>query len=284
MTSAFCPGHITCFFHPVRTDRLETTGSRGAGIRLSLGANVTMEERSDSRIDVIMDGRLSDANITRYVIGKICPGRGFDVTIENDLPVGQGFGMSAAGAIAAAMCLCRIVGRDVEDAYLIAHEAEVVNSGGLGDVAAIQCAGKQPVWLIPGVTPNGMVIDTGVNLGDLTLAVTGEKLSTGTVINDPIMQTRMNEIGGRMVDDYSSNPSMERLFSFSREFSTSMDLESDDVRNALDKLNRKGMAGMCMLGHSIFTTLSEDIVRESLGDVPVFRAKASDRKAFIQRE
>ena len=94
MTFAFCPGHITCFFHPVRTDSVETTGSRGAGIRLSLGAHVTVEERSDSVVEITMDGRPSDAKVTRYVIGKVCPDRGFDVTIENDLPVGQGFGMS----------------------------------------------------------------------------------------------------------------------------------------------------------------------------------------------
>ena len=284
MTSAFCPGHITCFFHPVRTDDVRTTGSRGAGIRLSLGAHVTVEERTDPRIEIVMDGSPSDAKVTRYVLDELCPGRGFDVTIENDLPVGQGFGMSAAGAIAVAMCLCRIADRDLDDAYLAAHKAEVAGSGGLGDVAAIQCAGKQPVRLVPGVAPFGKVVDTGVDLGDLTLAVTGKKLNTGTVINDPEMQRRMNEIGSRMVDDYHAQPSAERLFAFSREFSSSMGLESDDVKNALDKLCGKGMAGMCMLGHSVFTTLPEDVVKDCLGDVPIFRAKASDRAAFIQRE
>ena len=284
MTSAFCPGHITCFFHPVRTDDVRTTGSRGAGIRLSLGAHVTVEERSDSRTEITMDGSPSDAKVTGYVLNELCPGRGFDVTIENDLPVGQGFGMSAAGAIAAAMCLCRITDRDTDDAYLVAHKAEVACSGGLGDVAAIQCAGKQPVRLVPGVVPFGKVVDTGVDLGGLTLAVTGKKLNTGTVINDPVMQARMNEIGSRMVDDYFADPSAERLFAFSREFSSSMGLESDDVKSALDILCKKGMAGMCMLGHSIFTTLSQDTVRECLGDVPIFRAEASDRPAFIQRE
>ena len=284
MTSAFCPGHITCFFHPVRTDDVRTTGSRGAGIRLSLGAHVTVEERTDPRIEIVMDGSPSDAKVTRYVLDELCPGRGFDVTIENDLPVGQGFGMSAAGAIAVAMCLCRIADRDLDDAYLAAHKAEVAGSGGLGDVAAIQCAGKQPVRLVPGVAPFGKVVDTGVDLGDLTLAVTGKKLNTGTVINDPEMQRRMNEIGSRMVDDYHAQPSAERLFAFSREFSSSMGLESDDVKNALDKLCGKGMAGMCMLGHSIFTTLPQDVVEDCLGDVPIFKAKASDKPAIIQRE
>ena len=284
MTSAFCPGHITCFFHPVRTDDVRTTGSRGAGIRISLGAHVTVEERADSRIEITMDGGPSDAKVTRYVIGELCPDGGFDVTIENDLPVGQGFGMSAAGAIAAAMCLCRITDRNLDDAYLVAHKAEVAGSGGLGDVAAIQCQGKQPVRLVPGVIPYGKVVDTGVDLGDLALAVTGKKLNTGTVINDPVMQRRMNEIGSRMVDDYHADPSAERLFSFSREFSSSMDLESEDVKKALDTLCVKGPAGMCMLGHSIFTTLPQDVVEDSLGDVPIFKAKASDKAAFIQRE
>jgi pantoate kinase len=56
MSKAFCPGHITCFFHPVRTDDVLTTGSRGAGIRLSKGAFVTLEERSDPKVEITMDG------------------------------------------------------------------------------------------------------------------------------------------------------------------------------------------------------------------------------------
>ena len=282
MTEAFCPGHITCFFHPVRTGDVNTTGSRGAGLRLSLGAHVCVKERTDGRIDIVIDGAPSDARVTRHVLDSMCPGRGFDVTVENDLPVGQGFGMSAAGAIAVAMCLCSITGRDPDDAYAYAHAAEVAESGGLGDVAAIECAGHQPVRLVPGVKPYGNVVDTGIRFDRLTLAITGKKLHTGTVINDSVMQQRMNEIGSRLVDDYVKDPSVSKLFKFSRDFSTSVGLESDDVKGALDKLG--GRAGMCMLGHSVFTDLPENEVRDALGDVPIFSASTSDRKAFIQRE
>ena len=103
MTKAFCPGHITCFFHPVRTNDVLTTGSRGVGIRISRGATVTLEERSDARVEIVMDGVSSEAKVTRKVLELIRPGEGFDVTIENGLPVSQGFGMSAAGAIAVAI-------------------------------------------------------------------------------------------------------------------------------------------------------------------------------------
>ncbi len=56
MTSVFCPGHITCFFEPVRSNAIMETGSRGVGIKLSKGTTVTLEERSDDRLEVMMDG------------------------------------------------------------------------------------------------------------------------------------------------------------------------------------------------------------------------------------
>jgi len=284
MISAFCPGHVTCFFHPVRTGDPGTTGSRGAGLRLSLGTTVMMEERTDGRIEITMDGALSEAPVTRRVISQILPGRGLDITIENELPVGQGFGMSASGAIAAALCACEIAGIDHGEAFRYAHIAEVVEGGGLGDVAAIACNGHQPVRVRPGLPPYGEVVDTGLRIERLTLAVVGDKLSTAPVINDPDMQRRMSEIGSGMVDAYMKGPSLDLLFRLSRQFSSSMGLEADGVRKALDRLNGRSPAGMCMLGHSIFTTLPSDEVRELLGDVPVFSLSTSDIPAFIQRE
>ena len=283
MTSAFSHGHITCFFHPVRTSDSETTGSRGAGLRITLGTKVTMDERTDRHISIVMDGKDSDAAVTRRVISLICPDRGLDITIENDLPVGQGFGMSASGAIAAAMCACSIADVDTRQAYRFAHIAEVMEGGGLGDVAAIASRTHQPVRIRPGLPPYGKVSGTGLRIRRLTLAVVGDKLSTAPVINDPDMQRRLCEVGSGMVDDYIRKPSIGRLFSLSREFSSSMGLESEGVRDALDRITKVAPAGMCMLGHSIFTTLPEDEVREILGDVPVFSASTSNEPPFIQR-
>ena len=250
---------------------------------MSLGTWVTVEERSDSKVVVNIDGTDSEAQVTRRVVDQIAPDRGFDITVENQLPVGQGFGMSASGAIAAAMALCDITGRSMIEAYEFAHIAEVMEGGGLGDVSAISCSGHQPVRVKAGLPPYGKVIDTGIRL-DLTLAVTGTKLNTESVIRDSTILLRMAEIGSRMVDDYSRNPTVESLFSFSREFSSSIGLESEDVKNALDSITPYAPAGMCMLGHSIFTTAPEDLVREKQGDVPIFSASTSDKPAFIQRE
>lgn len=283
MTGAFCPGHVTCFFHPARTGDPATTGSRGAGLRLSSGTTVTLEERTDSEVRVVMDGAESDAPITRLVLSDVCPGVGFDVTIDNDLPVGQGFGMSASGAIAAAMAACSFSGIPMDEACMRAHVAEVVGGGGLGDVSAIASNCHQPIRLKPGLPPHGEVADGGFGFEKLSLVVVGGRLSTGSVITDESMQNRMTRIAGAMVDSYHSDPSPGRLFAYSREFSRSAGLESGPVRAALDALNLHGDAGMCMLGHSIFTTLSEDEVREILGDVQIHPTSTSDAPAFTRK-
>ena len=273
MIKAFCPGHITCFFHPVRTDDVLTTGSRGAGIRLSKGAYVTLEERSDDRVEVTMDGILSEAKITRKVLELIRPGEGFDVTIENELPVSQGFGMSAAGAIAVALAA---MGRYSEECYRYAHVAEVIQGGGLGDVTALMCNGHQPVRVRPGLPPNGLIKDTGIRFDNLTLAVFGGKLETGSVINDSVICSLMEGVGKRCVDEHLIDPTPEGLFRRSREFSRTIGIESIVVGTALDILEPYGHGAMCMLGNSIFTDVPQDVVSDLFGDVPTYTCSSTD--------
>ncbi|MGN1044778.1 MAG: pantothenate kinase [Candidatus Methanomethylophilaceae archaeon] len=249
-----------------------TTGSIGAGIRIALGSEVTLEERSDDRITVTMDGTEADAAVTRRLLGAIRPDRGYDVTVRNDLPVGQGFGMSAAGAIAAALAATG----DMDDSFQYAHRAEIEGGGGLGDVSALSLPVHQPVRVRAGLPPHGEVIGTGLRFDSLTLAVVGRKMHTGSVLDDPKVCARMEIAGERCVEGFVRDPTEGRLFSLSREFSRSVGLESDDVREALDLLTPHGPAGMCMLGHSIFTTLPEDEVRDILGDVPIYSCPSTD--------
>lgn len=148
---AFCPGHVSCVFQPVESQDIIRTGSRGIGIRLNVGAHAHVTPRDDGVVAVRMDGEAADAPVTRMAAGILAPGEGFDIAVENDLPVSQGFGMSAAGALAASLCIADIVGLPRETAFVAVHEAEVRAGGGLGDVSAIVSGAGVPIRTVAGL-------------------------------------------------------------------------------------------------------------------------------------
>ena len=274
MTKAFCPGHITCFFSPVLTNNALTSGSLGAGIRLDKGVFVTLEERSDSRTEVTMDGKVCDVPVTRRVIEIMAPGRGFDVNVENELPMSQGFGMSAAGAVAAGLCLSAATGADEFDAYRAAHTAELEKGGGMGDVSGIM-GGGQPVRVKAGIPPFGRVVDTGIEL-KMSVAVLGPPLRTDSVLSDGSTMTRIQQIGERFVREYLNDPSEDSLYRISSSFSELIGLETAGVRKALSLLRKDRNASMCMLGNSIFTDAGKDELLEILGsDAEVIECASS---------
>ncbi|MDR2866270.1 MAG: pantothenate kinase [Methanomassiliicoccaceae archaeon] len=264
MTKAFCPGHITCFFSPVRTDDVMTTGSLGAGIRLDKGVNVTLEERRDKRMEATINGKECDAAISKDTVRSLAPGRGFDMTIECELPISQGMGTSAAGAIAAGLCVTEMLGTEEHDAYVAAHIAEVRNGGGLGDVAGIM-GGRQAVRVRAGIQPHGRVIDTGIGM-NITVAVLGDKMMTKDVLSDPASMERIKAEGVRCVNEYMNSQTEKMLYRLSSGFTDSSGLATKEVRHALSLLRKNHAASMCMLGNSIFTNASEQQARKLLGD------------------
>ena len=244
-----------------------TSGSLGAGIRLNKGVTVTLEERSGNIIKTIMDGRVCNAEVSRRVIEMMAPGRGFDVTIENELPVSQGFGMSAAGAVAVGLCVSSITGSDEFSAYRAAHIAELEKGGGLGDVAGIM-GGRQPVRVKAGIPPFGRVIDTGIAMR-ISVAVLGPSMVTGNVLSDRNIMKRIQQAGERCLKEYVNDASESSLYRISSSFSEAIGLETDAVRNALSLLRKDHKASMCMLGNSIFTDAGKGEVQEMLRNADV---------------
>ena len=263
MTRAFCPGHITCFFSPVVTDDPITTGSVGAGIRLNKGVLVTIEERTDRTVSVTADGKRTETKLFQDVIGTLAPGRGFDVTVDNQLPVSQGMGMSAAGAVAAGLCASVFSEKNEFDAYKAAHIAELRNKSGMGDVAGI-LGGRQPIRVSAGLPPFGRTIDTGLRM-NVTIAVLGPKISTDTVLSNGEVMRKISAAGKECVNSYLNIRTERALYELSSRFSSSVGLETAEIKDALSLLRKDHGASMCMLGNSIFTNASEKTAIEVLG-------------------
>lgn len=286
MVSAFCPGHVSCIFQPIASYDAMSSGSRGVGIRLSAGSTATVEPRDDGVVNIWLDGQQSIAHITRKAAEDLAPGMGFDIRITNDLPVSQGFGMSAAGAIATAICIAEITGQSRSRAFIVAHAAEVLGGGGLGDVSAIVAGRHVPIRTVPGLPPFGAVVNARFKFPKITLAVLGDRLETESVLSDPRRLRKVREASAPCLEDFMKDQSADRLFEESNRFSSQSDLESPAIRRVIAKLNEMGYrAGMCMLGNSIFTDAPEDLLWALFGrgHVRTWSCSSSSKEIVVHR-
>ena len=144
-------GHVTLIFS-IQDDAesLLEQGSRGAGISLDRGVIIEATGESGNG-SLSISGDAPGDELHRLVLEELTTldsafGE-YDWTLshEGELPSSQGFGLSAAGAIACGLAIQRALGVD-EDlarsrAIHIAHRVERRLSGGLGDVAALHSGG-----------------------------------------------------------------------------------------------------------------------------------------------
>jgi pantoate kinase len=277
MTTAYCPAHITCFFRPVvSSGNVLEKGSKGVGVRLGKGSTVHAEETGGA-VRITINGRKEDARITRHVLGHMAPGRSFEVNVECGLPIGQGFGMSASGAVAVALCIAEITGKSRTEAFEAAHRADAICGGGLGDVAGLMHEGDVPIRIREGLPPFGRVYDAGISFERMTLVVLGDKLSTAGVLGNKSQLNKISESGDNAMIEFNGHMAIPKseskedstkdlLFNISNKFSSEAGIRGPAVAEAMRILDKNGIrSSMCMLGNSIFTDAPEEEVRRALG-------------------
>ncbi|MDD1768742.1 MAG: hypothetical protein LUQ55_02015 [Methanomassiliicoccales archaeon] len=252
---AFCPGHITGFFEICEHKEPLRSGSRGAGICTTLGATSTVGSRKGKgSIRVYINGEKNDAPVTKQALARMILGREVDLRVDTllDLPLSQGFGMSAAGVLSATLATAEILDAPLQTALETAHEAEILHRTGLGDVAAVSKGGVT-FRKIEGLPPYGRVDRIRANV-ELVLGIVGPPVSTPTVLSDPDARERINRIGRECVESLEGSPSLANFFRLSKEFAMRTGLATKQVEEALAEIDDLGPASMVMLGNSVFAS------------------------------
>jgi len=270
MVTAFCPGHISGYFRRVDGESVAATGSIGAGIVISEGVTATVTPADALSISVWrMEESGNRVQYSRssqpleYILKKI--GVTVSVTTECHLPIGAGFGLSAAALLATLTAVnqsndLKMTPRDIA---ALAHEAEVVHRTGLGDVAACQGGGR--------VVRNGPGIDAAIarsfDLPEPLYAVSFGPISTPSVLGS---QEQMDRVAAAFPpgppEDAGDFFRISRLFA---EKSGLLTREAGEViRNCADN---NIPASMTMLGNGVFAygRKARDILSAS-GDVYAF--------------
>jgi pantoate kinase len=261
---AFAPGHISAFFETVYSNQnLDHTGSRGAGINISLGvvSHVLVQQASRQTITVCLNGKPSPAPVTKlalhYLLGETLVNINVDTRLS--LPVSQGFGMSGGGALSATLATAGLLHLSRESAIRAAHYAEVQLRTGLGDVIASSFGGIE-IRREPGLLPWGVVEHIPGNY-DVVVCVIGKKMETKKILSDTKKVDELASYGRYCTKKLLEAPSVEHLFSLAWEFTKKSGLANERILEAIEAANRYGMASMCMLGNSVF----------ALGNIPMLQ-------------
>ena len=246
--TAFVPGHITGFFSAHPDDDPTKAGSRGAGLTLTHGVEVTVEPTPETDSTVVLDGTAVDVDPVATVLETL--GVSARVEAESDLPIGAGFGVSGAMALGTALAANRVFGRSLSTNELvtIAHGAEVEAGTGLGDVVA-QAHGGIPVRLEPGA-PRENVLDAIPARARVEYISFGE-LSTADVLSGDT--EALTVAGERALSRVVEEPTLASFMFASRRFAREAGLLTDRVTSTIDDVAAAdGQASMAMLGETVF--------------------------------
>ena len=146
--TAFAPGNVSGVFKIIRDDDPRRMHSLGMGFTVLHGVTAAVEEAPT--VEVEFNGEAFEFATVRHVV-KALSTRPVRVTLESELPLSGGFGLSGACALATAYALDAgfELGLDDRTLGMAAHVAEVTNLTGLGDVCG-QFHGGCLAKLVPG--------------------------------------------------------------------------------------------------------------------------------------
>lgn len=263
---ATAPTHVTGFFAPALEARdPRGRGSIGAGIVLAAPVRATARfdpsGRSAVRMTSDVGRRLEISAEVAHRLVADRPGR-LAIHLDHPLPLGQGFGTSAAGATATALATARLVDRSRRAAVQTAHLADLFGRGGLGGVSAILGGGLE-IREHPGIPPFGRVAHVPVE-GPLVVGIVGPPLPSPTILTNRRFLARIGDVP-ESVDRLRSRPTLDEFFRLSESFTDRVGLASAPLRATIRALRRRGAwAAQAMFGESFFARPRRPAARRAI--------------------
>ena len=292
-------GHITLLFS-IHDDALlpRNQGSRGAGICLEKGVQVSIQEtgrkdplkegqemagwtqdipaikaKGEVDVEINSNGSNSEVHQDMYIAlvdelreTRLLPyDANYCLTVDVELPLSQGFGMSAAGLSALALACFKLTNKGTEEQYFrAAHHIERRYSGGLGDVLGLYVGGVE-LRTHPGAPPSpGVARSFPLDSKVLLVWQPGASKHTSEYIDDPNWKTNITRAGDLAVDRLAArswdstiwNTLLQEAQTFGHA-SKMLDESSrramlDSVQSVINELNLQAnvRARLCMLGTS----------------------------------
>jgi pantoate kinase len=250
---AFAPAHISgIFIIDIKKDPIHS-GSMGAGICLEDGAVTTvLPAKKTEKIAININGEVNKAGTTLSAI-RLLTKKTVLVETTLSIPIGAGFGASAAGALSTSLAVNKALSLNMtfNDLAKATHVAEVKNRTGLGDVAGMICGGID-IRKHAGIPPIGSIDRIPCTDEIISWLCFGE-ISTKSVLSDDIKKKSINKAGRIRLKELLKKPTIDNFFMQSCVFAKEIDLMNPKVRDAIEAIEAAGgIASQAMLGNTVF--------------------------------
>ncbi|MGQ9551683.1 MAG: pantoate kinase [Candidatus Bathycorpusculaceae bacterium] len=273
---AFSPAGISSFFEvcdrtadgkPIAN--LEQVGARGGGFGIEKGVSTEVSVATAKRnsVKVFINGKLwPKAETTKTVVQMLLEktNEKCSVVVRHnvEIPIGAGFGSSAAGALTAALAFSKALGLNLTYNQLgrIAHVAEVKCKTGLGTVGPLMLGGCA-LTIEPGAPGIAIIDRIPTSTNCVIVAGVLEAVPTREVLSSPEKRLVVNRWGAKTLEKILSEPSLENFLNCCREFAEKTGFMTDHVRTLIRLAEKAGAVGAAqnMVGEAVhaLTTLED---------------------------
>jgi len=272
---AFSPAGISSFFEIC--DRTpdgkliadpEQIGARGGGFALNKGVSteVIVAEAEEKRIQVFINGECCpEAETTKSVVETFLENvpEAYHVTVKHhvEVPIGAGFGSSAAGALGTALALSKVLGLNLTYNQLgrIAHVAEVRCRTGLGTVGPLLFGGCG-LTIEPGAPGYALLDRIPVSPDHRIIAGTFRPYPTKEMLSSQEKREIINEWGQKTLKKILADPSLKNFMEACKEFAVGTGFVTRRVQKLIELAEKAGAIGAAqnMLGEAVHALVTVD--------------------------
>lgn len=284
---AFSPAGISSFFEicdstadgkPITN--LEQVGARGGGFVIEKGVltDVSVAKAENPAIITFINDRLHpEAETTRTIVQMLLKKtqETYKVVVKHriDVPIGAGFGSSAAGALTTALALSRALNLNLTYNQLgrIAHIAEVKCKTGLGTVGPLMLGGCI-LTIEPGSPGTALIDRIPISADNVIVAGVIGPIPTKELLSSSKRRREVNRWGRKTLENILAEPSVENFLACCLDFAQKTGFMTERLRKLAKLAEKAGAIGVAqnMVGeaiHALTTLDNADQVVEAFTQV-----------------
>ncbi len=245
-------------------------GATGGGFILSRGVRTraTFVKGPSSKLEIAVDGDKSyPAATTRRAVellfNKARVGTG-SLLLEQqvEVPIGQGFGASAASALSAVLAAAAAAGmkESVTRVAYAAHVADIVSQTGLGTVSVIHKAVGAGAITVPGAPGTAEFVRVRIPRGLKVVTASLAPFAKSEFLNSRALRKRANRLGETALRRVEKTPTIDQLARSGEWFADRLGLETPALRALIEIAKRRGAlwASQNMIGYSIHCIVEDE--------------------------